>query len=76
MIAEFLREDKLGMVFDHHKPITLLSKVRVVGTLGLDGYGRATNITYNHGTQHIRIQWAATTPYDLKPGDKVKFTRS
>lgn len=75
MIAEFLREDKLGMIFIHSKPFVLLGKVRVIGTKGVHGYGRICGIVYNNETQYIRIQWAATTPYELKEGDRAKFTR-
>jgi hypothetical protein len=75
MIAEFVGNEAKGLMFKHSKPIELSNRVRVVGTRGLLGYGMIIAIVLQGKEQCINISWASPTPYELKPGDKVKFTR-
>ena len=76
MIRSFSRIDCFGLIFSSgRKPFTLTLKVRVIGTYGTHGLGMIDRINYVHGTQYINIQWASPNGYDLKEGDKVKFTK-
>lgn len=77
MTLEYLRkEDHLGLVFSRgNKLLQLAMKVKVIGTIGKEGLGMIRTINFHDGTQFVDIVWLEPMGYELKPGQKVKFTK-